>query len=220
MHSCTEKNQSGVGQKNILKHTFVQFVFPVGGQRACVSPAVIISTLSVHLSKLSVHHWQNKEGIFFLLYSPVTNIFVWNSLLLLTMIRTISMYVFWLIYWLTSTTWIIEVILNLCWYSPFCCFWYSTYIWYPDILTFVWTAIWKKKKEEKRKWNMNAIDVMSLCQYSVHKVNVHSDDIDYNSMFYKACLCIFDYVTHLPPTNRVDWVIPLLLTLKVLSNLP
>ena len=76
-------------QRNVSKlslNTFIPFitllpmisgVVSVGRElEVCAPPAMIIPSASVHPSKPSVHHWRNSKGIFFLLYCPVSNIFI------------------------------------------------------------------------------------------------------------------------------------------------
>ena len=41
---------------------------------------------------------------------------------------------------------------------------------------------------------MNIISVISLRHQCIHEVNGHSNDVDYDSMFYIVCRFIFDYV--------------------------
>ena len=53
------------------------------------------------------------------------------------------------------------------------------------------------KKEEKRKWYMDAFRVKSLRHHCVNEVNGRSSDVDYKSMFYIVCQYIFDFVS--PP---------------------
>ena len=59
-----------------------------------------------------------------------------------------------------------------------------------------------EKKEEKRRWYMNAIRVTIPRHNCVHEVNGHSSNVDYKSMFYITCRYIFDYVLH---QQREPW---------------